>query len=229
MCGAYGFSIHDAKAVYDCFAVVNQLDDLRPRFILRPGQLNPVVTSHSPNRISRMFWGLIPHWAKDEKRTFSTINAKAETAAELPTSRDSFRRKRCLVPATGFYEPDKVHHTKQPFPWHYFRLTDQSMFGFAGLYDIWKDPQTGKEVWSDTILTTVPNEIVGQYHDRMPVILEKDLEEECLHPDLVDVQRISTMLKPYPSESMEGWCVGDEARNPKHDDAEVMKPRVSEG
>jgi putative SOS response-associated peptidase YedK len=100
MCGAYGFSIHDAKDVYDRFATVNQLNDLRPWFNLRPGQLNPVITSHSPNRISRMFWGLIPHWAKDEKRKFSTINAKAETAAELPTYRDSFRRKRCIVPAT---------------------------------------------------------------------------------------------------------------------------------
>ena len=89
MCGAYGFSIHDAKEVYDRFDVVNQLDDLHAALNLRPGQLNPVITSHSPNRISRMFWGLIPHWAKDEKRKFSTINAKAETAAELPTYRDA--------------------------------------------------------------------------------------------------------------------------------------------
>ena len=71
MCGAYGFSIHDAKEVYDRFAVVNRLDDLHARYNLRPGQLNPAITSHSPNRISRMFWGLIPHWAKDEKRKFS--------------------------------------------------------------------------------------------------------------------------------------------------------------
>ena len=91
MCGAYGFSIHDAKEVYDRFAVVNRLDDLHARYNLRPGQLNPAITIHSPNRMSRMFWGLIPHWAKDEKRKFSTINAKAETAAELPTYRDSFR------------------------------------------------------------------------------------------------------------------------------------------
>ena len=227
MCGAYGFSIDDAKEVYDRFAVVNQLEDLHPRFNLRPGQLNPVITRHSPNQISRMFWGLIPHWAKDEKRKFSTINAKAETVAELPTYRDSFRRKRCIVPATGFYEPDKVNHKKQPFPWHYFRLTDQSMFGFAGLYDIWKDPQTGKEVWSYTIITTVPNAIVGQYHDRMPVILEKDVEDKWLDPDLVDVGRISQMLKPYPSEHMEEWRVSDEARNPKNDYPEIMKPIAS--
>ena len=227
MCGAYGFSIHDAKEVYERFHIANQLEDLQPRFNLRPGQLNPVITSHSPNRISRMFWGLIPHWAKDEKRKFSTINAKAETAAELPTYRKPFRQQRCIIPATGFYEPDKVRYKKQPFPWHYFRLTDQPLFGFAGLYDIWKDKETGKDIWSYTVMTTTPNEIVGQYHDLMPVILAKDLEEEWLDPDLVDVGRISQMLKPYPSERMEEWRVGDEARNPKNDDPDVMKPMPS--
>jgi putative SOS response-associated peptidase YedK len=228
MCGAYGLSIQDAKDVYARFQVVNHLDDWQARYNLCPGQLHPVITSHSPNRISRMFWGLIPHWAKDETRKYSTINAKAETAAELATYRESFRHQRCIVPATGFYEPDKIHYKKQPFPWHYFRLTDQPLFGFAGLYDICTDKQTGKDIWSYTIITTVPNEIVGQYHDRMPVILEKELEEEWLNADLVDVKRISNMLKPYLSENMEEWRVGDEARNPKNDYPEVMKPIRSE-
>jgi putative SOS response-associated peptidase YedK len=228
MCGAYGFSIHDAKEVYERFQVVNPLEDLQPRFNLRPGQLNPVITRHSPNRISRMFWGLIPHWAKDEKRKFSTINAKAETVAELPTYREPFRHQRCIVPATGFYEPDKIHHKKQPFPWHYFQLTGQSLFGLAGLYDIWKDKQTGKEIWSYTIITTTPNEIVGQYHDRMPVILEQECEEEWLNPDIVDVKSLTKMLKPYPSERMEEWRVGDAARNPKNDSPEVIKRSLSE-
>jgi putative SOS response-associated peptidase YedK len=228
MCGAYGFSIYDAKEVYNRFQIANPLEDLQPRFNLRPGQLNPVITSHSPNRISRMFWGLIPHWARDEKRKFSTINAKAETVAELPMYREPFRHKRCIVPATGFYEPDKINFKKQPFPWHYFQLTDQSLFGLAGLYDIWKDQQTGKEIWSYTIITTTPNEIVGQYHDRMPVILAQECEEEWLNPDIVDVERLAKMLKPYPSESMEEWRVGDAARNPKNDSPEVIKPRLSE-
>jgi len=228
MCGAYGFSIQDAKEVYARFEVVNQLEDLHARFNLRPGQLNPVITSHSPNHISRMFWGLIPHWAKDEKSKYRTINAKAETVAELPTYREPFRHKRCLVPATGFYEPDKINYTKQPFPWHYFQLVDQRLFGLAGLYDIWMDKQTGKEIWSYTIITTVPNEIVGQYHDRMPVILEKGFEEAWLNPDIVDVERLSKMLKPYPSERMEEWRVGDDARNPKNDYPEVIKPSLAE-
>jgi putative SOS response-associated peptidase YedK len=167
-----------------------------------------------------MFWGLIPHWAKDEKRKFSTINAKAETAAELPTYRDSFRRKCCIVPATGFYEPDKVNHKKQPFPWHYFQLTDQSLFGLAGLYDIWKDKQTGKEIWSYIILTTVPNEIVGQYHDRMPVILEKDLEDEWLDPDLVDAgmsrpsTALLTCLQPSRARCFSRWSRPDSPHLP---------------
>src|SRR5712691_11575600 len=136
--------------------------------------MNPVITSASPNRIARMFWGLIPHWAKDEKQTYKAINARAETVGKLPTFREPLRHKRCIVPATGFYEPDKINYAKAPFPWHYFQLKDQQIIGFAGLYDIWKDKQTGKEIYSYTIITTVPNETVGTYHDRMPVILEKE-------------------------------------------------------
>jgi putative SOS response-associated peptidase YedK len=122
--------------------------------------------------------------------------------AELPTYRKPFRHQRCIVPATGFYEPDKIHYNKQPFPWNYFQLIDQSLFGFAGLYNIWTDRQSGKEIRSYTIITIVPNEIAERYHDRMPVILDQEREEAWLDPDMVDVERISKMLKPYPSERM---------------------------
>jgi len=185
MCGAYGFSVKNAKEMYDRFEVVNTLDDFRPRFNVWPGQMNLVVTSHSPNQISRMFWGLLPHFAKDERYKYKTINAKAETVAELPTFREPLRHKRCLVPATGFYEPDKIHFDKPPFPWHYFHLKNQPLFGFAGLYDIWTDKETGKEIYSYTIITTEPNEIVGKFHNRMPVILKKEDEAAWLNPDSV--------------------------------------------
>jgi putative SOS response-associated peptidase YedK len=127
MCGAYGFSVKDAREVYNRFGVVNILEDFKPRFNLRPGQLNPVITSQSPNRISRMLWGLIPHFAPEENYKYKTINAKAETVAEKPTFREPLKFKRCLVPATGFYEPDKIHFSKPPFPWHYFKLKDQHL------------------------------------------------------------------------------------------------------
>jgi putative SOS response-associated peptidase YedK len=98
MCGAYGFSVNDAKEVYDRFEVVNSLEDLKARWNVRPGQMNPVITSHSPNQISRMFWGLIPHWAKDKSFAYKTINARAETVAQLATYKQPFRHKRCIVP-----------------------------------------------------------------------------------------------------------------------------------
>jgi putative SOS response-associated peptidase YedK len=224
MCGAYGFSVKVAKATYDRFEVVNTLEDLKPRWNVRPGQMNPVVTSHSPNRMSRMFWGLIPAWAKDKSFGYKTINARAETIATLPTFRQPLRNKRCIVPATGFYEPDKIHYEKPPYPWHYFTLKDQELFGFAGLYDIWKDKQTGSEIYSYTIITTTPNELVGQVHDRMPVILDREVETEWLNPDLVETERLLQMLKPYPADKMEVWKVGDEARNPRNDYAELIRP-----
>jgi putative SOS response-associated peptidase YedK len=224
MCGAYGFSVKDAKEVYNRFDIENTLDDFKPRFNVRPGQMNPVVTSHSPNKISRMFWGLLPYFAKDEHYKYKTINAKAETVAELPTFRKPLRERRCLVPATGFYEPDKIHYDKPPFPWHYFHLKDQPLFAFAGLYDIWKDKETGKEIYSYTIITTVPNEIVGKVHNRMPVILKKDDEETWLNLDIVEPEQLLPLLKPYPADKMEEWRVGDAARNPRNDNSELIKP-----
>ena len=99
--------------------------------------------------------------------------------------------------------------------------------GFAGLYDIWKDKQTGKEIYSYTIITTVPNETVGRYHDRMPVILEKEYEEDWLNPDIVETERLLQMLKTYPAEKKETWPVGDAARNPRNDYPELAKPLTS--
>jgi putative SOS response-associated peptidase YedK len=227
MCGAYGFSVKDAKEVYARFEVVNQLEDLKPRWNVRPGQMNPVITSASPNRISRMFWGLIPFWAKDDKNKFSTINARAETVAGAPAYRQPFRQKRCIVPATGFYEPDKIHFDKSPFPWHYFQLKDQKVFGFAGLYDIWKDRQTGKEIYSYTIITTEPNAVVGEFHNRMPVILEKEDEDTWLNPDISEPAQLLPLLKSYPAEKMETWPVGEEARNPRNDYPELIKALVT--
>jgi putative SOS response-associated peptidase YedK len=104
MCGAYGFSIKKAIEVYDRFNVQNTLLDFKPRYNIRPGQMNPVITREkNTNTISRMFWGLIPHFAKDDNYKYKTINARAETVAQLPTFREPLRHKRCLVPATGFY------------------------------------------------------------------------------------------------------------------------------
>jgi len=171
-----------------------------------------------------MVWGLIPHFAANEQYKYKTINTKAETVDTLPTFRHSFIRKRCLIPATGFYEPDKINFAKQPFPWHYFKMKDNSIFSFAGLYDVWKDKNNRKEIHSYSIITTTPNEVVGKYHDRMPVILEKEDEEVWLSPDINEASQLHSLLKPFPNEKMEEWQVGVAARNPINDYPEVMEP-----
>jgi putative SOS response-associated peptidase YedK len=224
MCGRYGFSVNDAKEVYERFDTYNELADLTARYNVAPGQMNPVVTSHSPNEISRMYWGLIPHWARDDSFKYKTINARAETVAKLRTFAEPFSYTRCIVPATGFYEPDKINYKKSPFPWHYFQLKDQKIFGFAGIYDVWKDKKTGKEIKSYTIITTTPNSLVGNIHDRMPVILDPEDEAMWLDADIVEPERLLPLLKSYPAEKMEAWRVGDAARNPKNDSPELIKP-----
>jgi putative SOS response-associated peptidase YedK len=99
------------------------------------------------------------------------------------------------VPATGFYEPDKIHFAKPPYPWHYFQLKDQKVFGFAGLYDFWKDRETGKEMHTYTIITTQPNAVVGEWHDRMPVILQKEDEDTWLKPGYIRASALITALE----------------------------------
>ncbi len=234
MCGAYGFSVKDAWEVYNRFDIVNTLEYFKPRWNIRPGQMNPVITAHSPNKISRMFWGLIPHFAKDIHYKYKTINAKAETVAQLPTFREPLKTKRCLVPATGFYEPDKKSRSTPPYTWHYFELKSKELFAFAGLYDIWKEKELkngklvekegGKIVVSYTIITTVPNSLIGKIHERMPVILKKEDEEIWLNPDISEKEHLLSLLAPYPVDEMEEWQVSDAARNPRNDYPDIIKP-----
>jgi putative SOS response-associated peptidase YedK len=224
MCGAYGLSVRNIQNLIDRFDIVNFLDNFKPRWNIRPGQLNPVIVNQGNKEIELMVWGLIPHFASDEQYKYKTINAKAETVDMLPTFRHSFVKKRCLIPATGFYEPDKINFVKQPYPWHYFKMKDNSIFSFAGLYDVWKDKSNGKEIHSYSIITTVPNTIVGKYHDRMPVILEKEEEDIWLNPDIDEASQLRPLLKSFPDDKLEEWEVGAKARNPRNDYPEVIEP-----
>ena len=225
MCGAYGLSIRTIKDIYDRFGIEDEdnLENFKPRWNIRPGQSNPVVINNEKREIEFMLWGLLPHFAHDEHYKHKPINARAETIDQLPTFRHPFHHNRCLVPATGFYEPDKINFSKQPYPWHYFEMRDHSISSFAGLYDVWHDKNGSKEIRSYTILTTTPNALVGQYHDRMPVILEKEDEDVWLNPD-VDADQLHPLLKPFHDDKMEEWEVGADARDPRNDFPEVIKP-----
>lgn len=215
MCGRYGFTIKNAQEVYNRFEVENKLDTLKSDENIPPGTLQPVISRNSPNKISLMFWGLIPHWAHDMSQSFNTINARAEGIENKPAYKKPFRFQRCLIPATGFYEWDKSTKPSTPY---YFELKDKSLFAMAGLYDIWKDPKAGKELYSFTIITTTPNDVVSPVHHRMPVILSKEDEDFWLNPDVVEPERLLPLLRPYPSEEM----IAHNVSKPKNKEKKVQ-------
>jgi putative SOS response-associated peptidase YedK len=227
--GAYGLSVKTIKDIINRFDIEienENVEGFRPRWNIRPGQHNPVVVKkagNEKNHIEMMLWGLLPHFAHDEHYKHKPINARAETVDSLPTFRHPFHRTRCLIPFTGFYEPDKINFSKEPYPWHYFEMRDHSISSFAGLYDVWKDTSGGKEIHSYTIITTTPNSDVGKYHDRMPVIFEKEDEDTWLNPN-TEVDELLHLLKPFYDEKMEEWEVGAAAKDPKNDYPEVIEP-----
>ena len=162
-----------------------------------------------------MLWGLIPPWAK-EKSHKRLINARAETAHEKPSFRAAFKRRRCLIPANGFYEWQSLgkNQPKQPF---YFHLSKHQLFAFAGLWDTWEEIQTC------TILTTSANEILQPIHSRMPVILSPDQYKTWLHP-ATSTADLRSLLQPYPAAPMQAYPVSLEVNAPSHDHPNCIKP-----
>ncbi len=161
-----------------------------------PGEQIPVITDALNPVLRTMRWGLVPYWAKDPAIGYKTINARAETVAEKPSFRAAFARRRCLIPASGFYEWLQAGARKQPYK---FTLTDHKMFAFAGLWEHWQD-QHGNELTTCAIITTTPNEVVGPIHDRMPVILDKDSRRAWLEDR--PLPELQSLLKAYPAEKM---------------------------
>jgi putative SOS response-associated peptidase YedK len=218
MCGRYTFTLPSDFAAR--FGIENMEPDLEPRYNVAPGQILPVVVSNSPNRVELMRWGLVPSWAKDPKIGNRMINARAETVATKPAFRRPFVARRCLVPATGFFEWQKQGSRKTPF---YIRLKDQSLFAFAGLYDVWRDRE-GQELKTYTIITTTANGVVAPIHDRMPVILKQADEATWLDPGLRDQAALQRLLAPYDAEQMEFFPVSTRVNDPRHESADVLQP-----
>ncbi len=200
----------DAEDALDCL-------DWVPRYNVAPGQ-EIAVLRHAANRparlLSTMRWGLVPSWSNDPSTGYKTINARAETVATMPAFREPFRLRRCLITADGFYEWKRAGKDKLPFC---FTLTDETVFGFAGVWDHWKTPQ-GQ--WLDTcsIITTKPNELVRDIHDRMPVILTPDAYDVWLDPGFTKVTELQPLLEPYPAEAMRRYRVSQRVNQVKNDD-----------
>jgi putative SOS response-associated peptidase YedK len=171
-------------------------------------------------QISLMKWGLIPSWAKDSSAAAKMINARSETAATKPAFRDPLKFRRCLIPADGFYEWQRTGTAKQPYC---FEVNEGELFGFAGLWDGWKNAE-GQWIKTCSILTTVPNAVTATVHDRMPVILDRESYDLWLDPGMTNVQVISELLKPYDARSMRNYPVSTRINRVANDDEECSRP-----
>jgi putative SOS response-associated peptidase YedK len=193
--------------------------DLKFRYNIAPTQPVPIVRSNPAGRreIALLRWGLIPFWSKDAKIAYRTINARAETIATAPAFRAAFKKRRCLVPASGFYEWKKLDGDKQPY---FIGLRDGAPLAFAGLWERWDKGEAPVETF--TIITGEPNSLVAGLHDRMPVILDPDDYDAWL--TAADTAIPQALLQPFPSQLMTAYPVSKRVNNARNDDPAMMEP-----
>lgn len=212
MCGRYAQSA-SPKGIKQTFGL-DRVPEFPKRFNIAPSQMAPVIRLDDSGRLQceMMRWGLIPHWAKDEKIGNHTINARIETASGKPAFRDAWKRRRCIIPATGFYEW-KVQNGKQPY---FIHRKDGQPFGFAGLWEFWKNPEG--ELHTYTIMTTDADDFMKPIHDRMPVMVPADRSEGWLL--YTQGSEVS-----YTPEDMEMYPVSTYVNKPSNDGPECTVPQ----
>jgi putative SOS response-associated peptidase YedK len=220
MCGRF-LLISSADALAAYFSVA-ALAKLHPPYNIAPSQLFAALGLDRRGRrdLAMFRWGLVPSWAQDPKK--AVINARSETVANLPTFADSFRQRRCVIPADGFYEwQKKTTKRKQPFC---IRLVGDKPFAFAGIWDSWKPPSGGAPLPTCAILTTKPNELLKPIHDRMPVILAPKDYDVWIDRSVQEPAELKPLLVPYPAEEMQAFPIGPFVNDPKHEGAECLAP-----
>ncbi|HRW67686.1 MAG TPA: SOS response-associated peptidase [Candidatus Competibacter sp.] len=197
------------------------IPDLTPRYNVAPSQSVGVIrVTHAGHReFVALRWGLVPAWSPEPRTAYSTFNARAETVADKPTYRHAFRRRRCLIPADGFYEWRTVGKRKQPYC---IAPTDGEPFAFAGLWERWE--RDGTVVESCTIVVTTANATITPLHDRMPVILARADEALWLDPALTDPAILQPLLVPCAPERLRVWPVGTAVNRPGSEGPDLMTP-----
>lgn len=218
MCGRYTLTLPLLK-----IAELLDLDApeflLEPRYNIAPTQYLPVITNEDPRTFAMHRWGLVPFWAKDPSIGNKMINARGETIASKPSFRKAVRERRCLIPVTGFYEWKKTPTGKVP---HHITHKDEPVMTFGGLWEIWEDAE-GKEMRTFTIITTEPNELMAEIHNRMPVIIPRELREAWL--DMArPLEEVLMMVKPLEDGYLEATPVSTLVNSPRNDGPELLNP-----
>lgn len=219
MCGRY--SLHTNPEVIALYFKLGILPELAPRYNITPS--TPVLVVRQDREKGRIAdlhrWGLIPGWARDPSIGNKLANARGETVAEKPSFRSAFKRGRCLIPASGFYEWKKIAGRKQPY---YVHPRDAPLFAFAGLAERWNGPDG--PVHTCAIITTDANELMRGIHDRMPVILAPEDHDAWLDPANQETDRLKALLRPCPASFMAAHPVSTRVNTPRNDEPALLDP-----
>jgi len=217
MCGRYSFAQLSLE-VEKRFKIQVDGNTYIARYNCAPSQKLGLITNLNPKELSYYHWGLIPSWSKQTPSVSNLINARAETLLEKPAFQSAVKRKRCLIPADGFYEWKRNSSLKTPY---YIRLKTCEMFAFAGIWEEWKD-EKGNKKNTFAIITTKANKIMQNIHNRMPVILSPQLENEwLLNPNTQDA--IKT-LQPFDSQKLEAFEVSSKVNDVNTDASNLTDP-----
>lgn len=216
MCGRFSFALEDAL-IRERFGIRVRTAIYKARYNCAPTQDLAVIPNTDAGELAFFRWGLIPSWAKDPSIGSKMINARAETITEKPSFRNAFKSRRCLVPADGFFEW-KRDAGKKPFR---ILMKNREPFAMAGIWERWIS-QDGAPIHSFSIITTTPNELMADIHDRMPVILRREDEHRWLRE--VHEQELLALLKPYPAEAMEAYEISRLVNSPVNDTPAVFTP-----
>ena len=227
MCGRFKLTIpfREIVRLYDLtLSEPSRYDNLRPRYNIAPTQ-EVAVVRYDPAAKARTLdflrWGLVPFWAKDVKIGYSLINAMGETVADKPSFREAFKKRRCLVPADGFYEWQPTGgKAKQPY---LIQMLDHAPFAFAGLWESWQDKATGEVIQSCTIITCPPNTLTAPIHNRMPAILAREDYAAWLGEEAASPERLKAMLKPFDAAAMEAVAISTKVNSVKNDGPELVE------
>lgn len=220
MCGRFTLTL-DPGELQELLNLGPFIHIVQPRYNIAPSQPIPIVKDSEKREVELYQWGLVPSWADDPKIGYRMINARSETANEKPSFRAAFKRRRCLILADGFFEWRNEEKGAQKTP-YLFKLKNDAPFTFAGLYEHWQAPEGG-ELHTCTILTCPPNELVKDYHNRMPVMLGEETRWSWLEADK-DEDALLDLLVPYPAEEMKCYPVSKAVNSPENDRPEVLDP-----
>jgi len=220
MCGRFTLTLE--AAVLQQQRLIQVPEQWIPRYNISPSQAIAVVRDVDAPKFDMLRWGLIPFWAKSVDIGYSMINARSETIAEKPSYKQSFKSRRCLIPADGFYEWKKSPDKKVPSTPFYIKLKSEQLFFFAGLWDSWKPTDSEEARQSCTIITTTPNSLLASIHDRMPVIFDKSIAWEWLKPR--PEPELKEMLTPFDPSLMVAYPVSRLVNSPSNDSPQCIQP-----